>query len=447
MSLIGNIKDLVSGKRLTEPVLLKPVDNENNQLTELRALLDEVSDDQKSKVEEQISLINRGLKGEENIEYELKNMAIPLISLHDINVEKGDRSSQIDFIVITKKCMIVIESKNLYGQIKINGDSFIREFRSKDNNVYKQQRIYSPVSQNEKHVSLLKQILEEKKFIDYPIHSLVVISDANTIVDNKNANKEVKDIVVNYDVIKKKIIGFMNASEYELSATGCYELAEILLKEDKGYKSYYVNQLKLKFGANNKVEEKQTEDNIEDLKEEKPIDSINIEEQEVKKEPIKAPEKANDELYEKIKQWRYKKSQELNQKPYFIFNNDVLSELIIQLPKTKEDLLKISGFGETKVNNFGDELLTLINGKKEVQQESKQNKDEELYEELKTYRKNKAEKYNIPAYAIFKNDMLDEIVKAKPLTKEEYLKIKGLDEKSYQYNGKEIIEIISKYKN
>lgn len=37
--------------------------------------------------------------------------------------------------------------------------------------------------------------------------------------------------------------------------------------------------------------------------------------------------------------------------------------LIDQMPKTKEDLLKVSGFGPQKVDKYGTEILTILTQK------------------------------------------------------------------------------------
>lgn len=51
--------------------------------------------------------------GENNIEFELKNSHFPMYILHDIYLEDGDLSAQIDYLVFTKKNCFVI-SFSLY---------------------------------------------------------------------------------------------------------------------------------------------------------------------------------------------------------------------------------------------------------------------------------------------------------------------------------------------
>lgn len=55
-----------------------------------------------------------------------------------------------------------------------------------------------------------------------------------------------------------------------------------------------------------------------------------------------------------------KKAKEQNVKAFYIFTNKTLEELIMKKPTTIEELKKINGIGETKINSFGEELINLI---------------------------------------------------------------------------------------
>lgn len=67
------------------------------------------------------------------------------------------------------------------------------------------------------------------------------------------------------------------------------------------------------------------------------------------------------DLYEEIRRYRYNKSKEEGNKPYFLFNNNTLDFLVKEKPRTREELLKIQGFGQVKVDKYGKELLEIIN--------------------------------------------------------------------------------------
>lgn len=412
--ILGKLQDKIKGNKLIKPDILKPVDDEKSQLTDLKDLLDEVSDDQKEIVEKEIINVNRGLNGERRIEFELKNSDLPIIVLHDINLDYDERCSQIDFVVITTKCIFSIESKNLYGEVKINKDDFIRILRSKDNYTYKQERIYSPVSQNEKHISLLKHFLKDKlKINNMPIYSLVVFSDASTIVNTQYASKEVKDVVINHDNLKKRMKELIDSSSYDINVTGCYEIANTLLENDEGYKSYYVNNLKLKLGVKDEPENNNSNENNKD-----------------------------NELYDKLKNWRYEKAKELNVKPYYIFNNEVLSDLILKLPKNIDELFKINGFGIVKVNKYGYDIMKIINGESYI---NEFDYNTNLFLELYEWRKDRAYRFDIDEDYICTDEVLINVCRFKPISKDDLIKTTGFDEKKYKYNGEEMLAIIKKY--
>ena len=69
----------------------------------------------------------------------------------------------------------------------------------------------------------------------------------------------------------------------------------------------------------------------------------------------------NDALVKELKKFRYQKAEEENIPVYYIFNNQQMDSLIQAKPKTKEDLLKINGFGPVKVEKYGEEILNILN--------------------------------------------------------------------------------------
>ncbi len=150
------------------PIFLKEGKEEENsikkQLANLQALLTECPDNIKPLIEEEIRTLNSGIYGEEQISYELKNSHIPMIVLNDLFIEYKELTAQIDYYVITRYCNIIIECKNLIGDIEItnNGD-FIRTI--KYGNQKHRECIYSPVTQSERHLSLLKLIYKDEEKI------------------------------------------------------------------------------------------------------------------------------------------------------------------------------------------------------------------------------------------------------------------------------------------
>jgi PIF1-like helicase/Helix-turn-helix domain/HRDC domain/Helicase len=68
----------------------------------------------------------------------------------------------------------------------------------------------------------------------------------------------------------------------------------------------------------------------------------------------------NPELYETLKRWRDIICTEENMPIYLIGGHVTLKDICTYLPKTKRDLLLISGFGKAKVDKYGDEIVDAV---------------------------------------------------------------------------------------
>jgi len=77
---------------------------------------------------------------------------------------------------------------------------------------------------------------------------------------------------------------------------------------------------------------------------------------------IKEEETAlNPELYNILKVWRKERANRDSIKPYIIFSDATLIEIVNKLPKSREELFEIRGVGEKKVERYGEEVLKIIN--------------------------------------------------------------------------------------
>lgn len=66
-------------------------------------------------------------------------------------------------------------------------------------------------------------------------------------------------------------------------------------------------------------------------------------------------------LYDALREWRWDKASERNLKSFMICSNFDLLMLVKGMPKTIEELLEIKGFGVHKTQQYGEELLSVIN--------------------------------------------------------------------------------------
>lgn len=61
-----------------------------------------------------------------------------------------------------------------------------------------------------------------------------------------------------------------------------------------------------------------------------------------------------------LKEFRLKKSRQSGMKAFHIFTNKTLDELVEKKPITIDELRKIRGIGEKKIEGFGEELIWII---------------------------------------------------------------------------------------
>jgi superfamily II DNA helicase RecQ len=421
--------------KLSEPVFIKDFDaNENEQLSQLNDLLGKVGDDQVNLIEKQIKTIQYGLSGEKNVHYELKNSRIPFLCLHDIRLDYKNHTAQFDFIVICREMILVLETKNLVGDISIDNEgNFTRTFKDYKGNIYKKEGMYSPITQNQRHVALLEEFLKDHKLIkNVPILSLIVIAHDKTIVNKRFATEEIQNKIRKYD----QLVTYMNQlreqnSSITMNDKQMNDIAKYILEQHTPKKYDYINMLGLKV----KIEEPTEQETLLS------VDTSTIEEDQIEST-------SSDELYEQLRQYRINIAKERNiQKLYYVFNNKQLEDLILNQPTTKESFIALSGFGEKKYEEYGEDIIKIIKGYLADNEEEQEVAIEEtdLYKDLRQYRYNKASQENIKPYLIFNNNQLEELIKNQPMSKEDFITL--FNDKKYESYGEDIINIIKSYSN
>lgn len=228
--------------KIKEPIFLRD-SNSDRKISELQQLLRYAPNELTEQIELEMKYLEAGTFGENTIKFELKNSHIPMYVLHDLYFEYGDLSAQIDFLLITRHNIYVIECKNLYGDIEItsNGD-FIRTFTFR--NFKKKEGIYSPITQNKRHLELIKKIrsnefnnvisksLFEKNFNNY-YKSIVVLANPKTVLNAKFAKKEHKDNVIRADQLSYYIMKTDSNSSNDFSEKEMEQLAQFFLSQNK----------------------------------------------------------------------------------------------------------------------------------------------------------------------------------------------------------------------
>ena len=332
--------------KLNKPIFLKEDSDTEEYISRLRRLQEKATGNLKEKIDLEIKLATIGQVGEENIAFELKNSGLPMYILHDIHLEIENLSAQIDYIIVTRKVVIVIECKNLIGNITVDRDgNFIRDYQLGYRKI--REGIYSPITQNLRHLEVLKQITKSvksnillklifDKYFDENYKSVVVLANPKTILNDRYANKDIRDMIIRADQLNKYIKDINEKSTNPSSSDSDMErIASRILSFHTPNKSDYTKKYE---GLLNNID---TSTDVERV-----VEDINIK---------------SDDLYERLKAFRLEKSREESIKAYYIFTDAQLKDLIDKLPKSKEELKAISGFGEVKVEKYGDMIISIIN--------------------------------------------------------------------------------------
>lgn len=214
MTLRTNMNAFLHGEKpIKEPVFLKEGSSAEQQLANLRALYAEARgagapEELLADIERDGKLVDYGIAGEKQLAFELANSHMPLIVIHDLYLEHGGLSAQIDYLVFTRHIALVLECKNLYGDITINerGD-FVRAMQY--GGYTHKEGIYSPITQLQRHLELVKQMGADGKgglaklgfehWFDDNFKSLVVLANPKTVLHDRYAPAAVREKVVRAD--------------------------------------------------------------------------------------------------------------------------------------------------------------------------------------------------------------------------------------------------------
>lgn len=326
-------------KKFTETIFYKKDSQLEEQISALKELQQEYPNN--SKLNYKLKLCELGLIGENEIEFELKNANIGMYILRDVNLKYKDLTAQIDYIIITPGYTYFVECKNLIGNISVNNrGEFTREY------VYNHKKIvegiYSPIRQAERHIEIFKKLLDENQTgIMYNLFKnvrqswlkpLVVLANSKNILKLQYAPKAIKNQIVRSD----SLVNYIKRDINNL---------------DKSYLSSqkYMNDLAFRIMQN------YNQDIEKDYKEEfqKWLEKDKI-------EPLSSNAN-NEDIKNKLINYRKTKSQEKNIPAYYIFTNEELNLLLNHLPKTYQELEKSNILSNIKLKLHGKEIINIIN--------------------------------------------------------------------------------------
>lgn len=342
------IKQLLFGiKSIKGPIFYKDFSEYNKQLEDLIELSSRVKSNKRLNIDRDIMYIKQGISGEKNVKYELENSFIPMIILHDIRIKEGDYVAQMDYIIITHYFIMILETKKLSGDIIINEiGEFIRVIKNKKGQIIKREGIYSPFSQNERHIRILEKILKDKKVIkNIPILSCVVMANEKNIINRDKAPERISENIIKYDqltdFIKRKIDEKKKEKAGEILEGKMYKIADFLRKNNNPLSINY----KRKYCLNREDIIEVQNDLLRDM-------IPNDDKYSIKNAKL---------ILKELKEYRYERAKSENIPQYIIFTNLMLDEIIETLPRDIKSILKIRGFGKVRTEKYGQDILNIIN--------------------------------------------------------------------------------------
>lgn len=138
---------------------------------------------QKKYLENQHHRKSAGERGEGKMQKKFKEFHVDedFDALWDIGLERGDWITQFDGLILTKRCVIVLDSKNVSDDLHFNKETgeFIRVNASGERLI-----LDDPVFQLKKNIQFLRLWLKDRK-LDVPVKGLIVFTAGNCIFHSK----------------------------------------------------------------------------------------------------------------------------------------------------------------------------------------------------------------------------------------------------------------------
>lgn len=338
--------------RFNETIFYKNDSELEYQLKALKKVNEKYPNNEK--ILQKIKICELGLKGENEIEFELKNANIGMYVLHDVNIAYEDLKAQIDYIVITPAYIYFIECKNLVGNIIVNenGD-FIREYSYNGRKI--KEGIYSPIRQAERHVEVFKKIwnsrnvgildkLVRSKNLDEWYRPLAVMANSRNILNVKYAPKEIKNKIIKSDALINYIKKDISKVDKDLLS-----MKKSMHKDAFSLMQNYNREI-------NRDYEKELEDWIkknikEDTKEN------------IKKatDKLKPNTQSNENLKIELINFRKTAAKEKNIPAYYVFTNDELEKILKTKPRSIQELRDSGILADVKIRTHGKKIIEIIN--------------------------------------------------------------------------------------
>ena len=302
----------------------------------------------------QILLFKIGELGESKVLDELKYSFYPMNIIKDISINIGEFHCQIDFLIITKKSIYLIECKNNGANLKIDSNgSFYLVKEGKKN------RIFSVLNQIERQ----KMILEQLDF-DVDIKNIQPI----IVYANEETGIEIEDetILRGIDVINlDRLNSLIREKEKDLEEIYTEEeiekiknkLLDPILKNsdyvEENSKKWDEFELRMQLEKN--INEKKALEKIAERNSAKSIKSNND-----------GSKISKDEFGEILEKYLIRKSEKLGVTTTSLMTEMMKDEVLEKMPTTVAQLSKLLVSNSVFFHKISSDLLSMINNIKPV---------------------------------------------------------------------------------
>ncbi|MBX0359280.1 nuclease-related domain-containing protein [Halobacillus sp. Nhm2S1] len=145
------------------------------ELLKLESLLNRITTHHplREEIANRLGRLSAGHFGESTADHYMKYL--PGISMQDVRLHDGIQPFQIDTLLISKKCLVILEVKNYKGELHFDLDhrKLIRKIEGKS------EIFQDPFVQVELQMFQLQRWLQKSCFPSIPIHSFIVIANSN----------------------------------------------------------------------------------------------------------------------------------------------------------------------------------------------------------------------------------------------------------------------------
>lgn len=264
-------------------------------------------------------LMMYGLIGEERVYYQLNKIENNLIGLYNIRIRYKNQTVQFDYILVGYGKIIVLEVKNLFGNLVIKNESCYREINKGIKTEI--EGIYNPVIQLKEHCVVLKKYLNDKN-VNLSLHGIIVMANDKTLIKNETNHKN----IIMYYNLSQYINNIIKNCENDSVTNG--KVSKLFINDNEEY-----SFKKFKRIGDKMINSTFYPDRLNDCEYKMYLKVLEVREEYYKQSGLPIP---------------------------YVFTNREAENLVLAKPKSKEEFIKVNGFKEKRYEQFGEKIIKIF---------------------------------------------------------------------------------------